>query len=102
MILGLLAHLPMKLLLHSRSSRPRAMNLPCSAHVFRLQMHSVTRLRSLACRPARLHNRLQLPGVLKRILDDLATGSKNILVTLRHLFLLLGKVDAAFLCDPTA
>lgn len=51
-------------------------------------------------RSTHLNNRLQLPGVLERVLDDLTASSQDILLSSCKLLLLLREVYTAVLGDP--
>jgi hypothetical protein len=49
-----------------------------------------------------LNNRLQLPGVPQRILDDLPARTQNVLLAGQQVLVLLREVQAALLDDPRA
>jgi len=50
----------------------------------------------------RSYNRLKLPGVAERVLDDCAARAHHVSLGGVRLGLLLGEVDAAVLCHPAA
>jgi hypothetical protein len=50
----------------------------------------------------RSYNRLELPGVAERVLDDRSARAHHVSLRGVRLGLLLGEVDAAVLCHPAA
>jgi hypothetical protein len=57
---------------------------------------------ALSTHSTQSYNRLQLPSIAQRVLNDGAAGAHDVLVRRLRLGLLLGEVDAAVLGQPAA
>jgi hypothetical protein len=69
---------------------------------FSLSIHACNNQRSTSALQASSYNRLKLPGIAKRVLNDRPARAHHIPLSSVCLGLLLGEVDAAVLRHPAA